>query len=80
MKGGINVDNLGIQPFLPWEVFQEANCVLLRSVGVEKRRDAMANKLSELGLSLGSIKGNIARVVYGKKPGDTIFRRVIRIV
>jgi hypothetical protein len=39
--GGILVDNLGNQPFLPWEVFQEAVCVLIRNGGRAQRGDAM---------------------------------------
>ena len=30
---GISVDNLGNQPFLPWVIFQEAICVLIRNGG-----------------------------------------------
>lgn len=73
---GIKVDNLGTQPLLPWAVFQEAVCVLLRNGGRAERGDAMGAKLGEEGLSLESIEGHIAHVVYGKHPGDTVFRRV----
>ena len=38
---GIKVDNLGNQPFLPWAVFQEAVCVLIRNRGSAKRGNAM---------------------------------------
>ena len=37
VEGGISVDNLGTQPFLPWAVFQEAICVLIRSGGRARR-------------------------------------------
>ncbi len=73
---GIQVDNLGTQPLLPWVVFQEAVCVLIRNGGRAERGDAMKAKLGEEGLSLDSIEGHIARVVYGKRPGDAVFRRV----
>ncbi len=76
---GIEVDNLGNQPFLPWVVFQEAVCVLLRSGGTALKGDAMGSKLGESGLSLESIEGHIAYVVYGKKPGDSVFRRITPI-
>jgi len=76
---GIEVDNLGNQPFLPWIVFQEAVCVLLRSGGTALKGDAMGSKLGESGLSLDSIEGHIAYVVYGKKPGDSVFRRITPI-
>jgi len=73
---GIKVDNLGTQPFLPWAVFQEASCVLIRCGGRAKRGDAMNHKLGEPQLSLDSIEGHIAYVVYGKQVGDTVFRRI----
>jgi hypothetical protein len=76
---GIKVDNLGNQAFLPCVVFQEAVCVLLRSGGTALKGDAMGSKLGESGLSFDSIEGHIAYVVYGKKPGDTVFRRITPI-
>ena len=30
---GVMVDNLGNQPFLPWIIFQEAVCVMIRNGG-----------------------------------------------
>ena len=71
---GILVDNLGNQPLLPWVVFHEAICVLIRNNGVAYRGNAMNSKLGDPGLSLNSIEGHIAYVVYGKIVGDTIFR------
>jgi hypothetical protein len=73
---GIKVDNLGNQPLLPWEVFQEAVCVLIRSGGRARRGDAMKSRLGEEGLSVDSIEGHIAQVVYGKCRGDAVFRRI----
>lgn len=73
---GIKVDNLGNQPLLPWEVFQEAVCVLIRSGGRANRGDAMKSKLGDEGLSVDSIEGHIAQVVYGKRRGDAVFRRI----
>ena len=78
--GGILVSNLGAQDFLPWEVFQETICLLMRSGGIAKRGNAMDYKLGEPELSFDSIEGHIAQVVYGKKEGDTVFRRVTPIV
>ena len=79
-EGGIMVDNLGTQPFLPWEVFHEAICVLIRSGGTAKRGDAMKYKLGDPELAFDSIEGHVAQVVYGKKQCDTIFRRITPIV
>ena len=76
---GILVDNLGNQPLLPWPVFQEAVCVMLRSGGKALRGDAMNSRLGEPGLPLDSIEGHIAQVVYGKHPGDAVFRRIMPI-
>lgn len=79
VDGGILVSNLGSQPFLPWEVFQEAICVLIRSGGIAQRGNAMSHKLGEPELSFDSIEGHIAQIVYGKKRGDTVFRRITPI-
>jgi hypothetical protein len=76
---GIRVDNLGTQPLLPWAVFQEAVCVLMRNGGRAERGDAMGPKLGDEGLSEDSIEGHIASVVYGKRPGDSVFRRITPI-
>lgn len=73
---GIKVDNLGNQPLLPWAVFQEAVCVLIRNGDRAERGDAMGSKLGERGLSEDSIEGHIALVVYNKRPGETVFRRI----
>lgn len=73
---GIKVDNLGNQPLFPWAVFQEAICVLIRNGGRAERGDAMGSKLGDEGLSEDSVEGHIALVVYDKRPGDTVFRRI----
>jgi len=76
---GVRVDNLGAQPFLPWVVFQEAICVLLRNGGRAERGNAMEAKLGDQDLSLDSVEGHIAHVVYGRHPGDAVFRRITPI-
>ena len=76
---GILVDNLGSQSFLPWIVFQEAICVLIRNDGRAAQGDASA-RLGSQELSLNSLEGHIAQVVYGKKVGDPVFGRVAPIV
>jgi hypothetical protein len=73
---GVNVDNLGNQPSLPWVVFQEAFCVLVRNGGRAARGNAMNAKLGEEGLPLDSVEGHIAHIVYGKQVGETVFRRI----
>ena len=76
---GIRFDNLGTQPFLLWAVFQEAICALVRNGGRAERGNAMNYKLGEPVLSLDSIEGHIAHVVYGKSEGDSVFRRITPI-
>jgi hypothetical protein len=75
-EDGIWVDNLGAEPYLPWAVFQEAICVLIRSGGRANRGNAMGPKLGDKALPLDSIEGHIAYVVYGKRPGQSVFRRI----
>ena len=76
---GIYVDNLRNYPFHPWEVFIESISLLKEKWGKAKRGDAMQSKLGERGLPLDSIEGHIAHVIYGKKKGDTVFRRITPI-
>jgi len=76
VEGGIKVDNLADQPFLPWNVFELAVDLLIQNGGQARRGDAMSFKLGENGLPLNSIEGHIAHVVYGKQIGESVFRRV----
>lgn len=73
---GITVSNLGKQPFLPWAVFEEAVTLLGRNGGHASRGDAMNCKLGDDGLSLDSVEGHIAATVYGRRNGDSVFRRI----
>jgi len=73
---GIMVDNLGSQSLLPWIVFEEAIDLLIRNGGRVEKGNAMNSKLGEEGLPLDSIEGHIAHAVYGKKLGDSVFRRI----
>jgi hypothetical protein len=79
VEGGIDVENLGNQPFLPWCVFQEAVCVMIRNQGNAKRGDAMNARLGDEGLTLDSVEGHIALIVYGREVGDSVFRRITPI-
>jgi hypothetical protein len=76
---GIEVATLGNQPFLPWTVFQEAVCAMSVNGGTAKKGDAMRHCLGEDKLPLDSIEGRIAHRVYGRQPGDTVFRRITPI-
>jgi hypothetical protein len=76
---GIKVDNLRTQPFLAWTAFRETVSILIQNGGTAKRGDAMKSRLGEPGLPLDSIEGHIASKVYGKRPGDAVFRRITPI-
>jgi hypothetical protein len=73
---GIFVDNLNSQPFLPWEVFSEAVGLMLKNSGSADKGDAMNYRLGDEKLDLNSIEGHIAKVVYGKQAGSSVFRRI----
>lgn len=79
VDNGIMVDNLGSEPFLPWEVFTEAVALLQGSGGQASRGDAMNSKLGEPDLYITSVEGFIAHAVYNKQPGDSVFRRITPI-
>ena len=76
---GIYVTNLGNAPFLPWAVFTETFLLLKNNNGRAIRGNAMQYRLGGEGLPLDSVEGNIASKVYGKKIGDTVFRRITPI-
>ena len=80
VNGGINVSNLGNQPYLSWEVFEEAVKLLKEQGGRVVRGNAMKNKLGEPSLPLNSLEGHIANKVYGKQIGDSVFRRITPVV
>lgn len=76
VKEGISVDDLGGQPMLHWNVFEEAINIIKQNGGYAAKGDAMNCKLGDKGLPLDSIEGHIAHTVYGKQVGETVFRRV----
>jgi hypothetical protein len=76
MDDGIWVSNLRTKPFLVWGVFYET-IELLKEKGCEAiKGNAMNYKLGQQGLSLDSVEGRIAYKIYGKKEGQSVFRRV----
>jgi hypothetical protein len=76
---GVNVDNLGSQPFLPWMVFEEAVWMMRLNGGRAQFGKAMSARLGEPHLPYDSIEGHIASQVYGKQHGDSVFRRIVPI-
>ena len=75
-RGGVDVDNLGTSPFLPWPVFDAVIELLRREGGSARRGDAMNHRLGEAELSMNSIEGYVAKAVFGTQPGETVFRRI----
>jgi hypothetical protein len=73
---GVRVSNLGTQPLLPWAVFEETIALLSRNGGRASRGDAMNHKLGDDELSVDSVEGHIAVMVYGQVEGDSVFRRI----
>ncbi len=76
IKYGIEVDCLGDQPILPWEVFGETINLLMSKNGRVRRGDAMNSKLGYEGLELDTVEGYIAVRVYQKSIGSSVFRRI----
>jgi len=73
---GINVTNLGNQPFLSWDVFRVAIELLNKLGGTAIRGNAMNYRLGEQGLPLNSVEGYIANKIYRKNEGDSVFKRI----
>lgn len=73
---GIIVDNLGSEPFLPWKVFEEAINAMLALGGTAPKGNAMNSKYGEKELNYESVEGRIAKNVYRKEDGDSVFRRI----
>ncbi len=78
-REGIMVDNLGFYPHLPWAVFVEVINFLIRKNGRPEKGFSMSARLGDEGLSLDTVEGHLAHVIYGKKVRDIIFRRVSSI-
>jgi hypothetical protein len=78
-EDGIEVDNLGNQPFLPWQVFEEAVWLMDTNGGEARLGKAMNSRLGQADLPFDSIEGHIARQVYEKKSGDWVFRRIVPV-
>ena len=81
-KGGISVDCLGNQGFLPFKVFTETISLLESSEdgkaprGNCRVRDA---RLGDSNVPLDSVEGHVALKVFDAKIGDSVFMRVSAI-
>ncbi len=79
VKDGLEVDNLGTQPLLVWEVFEETVNFLARKGGKAQRGDAFKARLGKDSLPLDCVEGHIAHVIYGRQIGDSVIRRIAPI-
>ena len=77
---GVSVNNLYNTPFLEWQVFEKVIELLEREGGQAVKGDSMKNKLGGEKLSISSVEGYIAKEVYNKKIGDSVFRRITPVV
>ena len=76
VDGGVIVSNLGNQPFLPWEVFTETVSLLIREGGSADKGNVMGHRFGSDELPVNSVEGHVARAVFGKRNGDSVFRRI----
>lgn len=77
---GVNVSNLGEYPFLPLDVFVTVLSLLeISEQNRAKKGDAMNSKLGDAALGINTVEGLVAKVVYGKNLGDSVFRRITPI-
>ncbi|MEG0238497.1 MAG: hypothetical protein RR628_02675 [Clostridium sp.] len=79
-EDGVMVDNLHTQSLLTWNVFEKTVELLEQKGGCAVKGDAMGFRLGIGKLPTDSIEGYIAKEVYGKKIGDSVFRRITPIV
>lgn len=76
IEEGIEVSNLHNQSLLSWEVFYKTIELLNQNGGKAIKGEAMNGRLGDSKLPIDSIEGYIAYKVYGKKIGDSVFRRI----
>lgn len=78
---GIICSNLGQAPLLEWKVFEVAIQLLIENgLGVRTPKgNAMAGKLGDPLLPLNSVEGKVAREVYERELGISVFRKVSAI-
>jgi hypothetical protein len=78
---GVNVDNLGNQPFLSIDVFVAVISLLNLSPNrMAEKGSAMNGTLGSDELPVDSVEGHVAKVVYGVEVGGVVFRRITPIV
>lgn len=77
---GVEVDNLRNAKFMPFDVFTAVISLLNLSPGhFATNGETRNSKLGSDGLPFNSIEGHVARIVYEKKEGISILRRITPI-
>ncbi|UDN58532.1 hypothetical protein [Clostridioides sp. ES-S-0010-02] len=79
-EDGVLVDNLDKEALLEWKVFEKTIELLENNGGTALKGDAMGFKLGEGKLPINSIEGYVAKEVYDKSIGESVFRRITPIV
>ncbi|MEZ5363159.1 MAG: hypothetical protein R2748_12665 [Bryobacterales bacterium] len=74
-KQAVWTSSLGAEPYLPTDVFVVV-CELLSGEGVARLGDAMKGALGDPALPLDSVEGAVAEQVFGRQPGERVYRRV----
>jgi hypothetical protein len=75
-EDGIEVSNLPSAPLLPWEVFTVVLQLLSDNNGSIIRGNAMNHSLGDDELPIHSVEGCVARKIYGKQIGESVYRRI----
>ncbi len=79
-EAGVQVDNLGASPLIPWVVFSEVESLLDEFPEGAIRGNARGLlRLGDRGLDLDTVEGRVASRVFGTEPGKSVFARITPI-
>lgn len=77
MLTGVNVDNLGNDPFLPMDVFVATLSLLYLSTNHQAAKGtARGARIGQPGMELDTIEGHVAHLVFGTPVGNYAFQRI----
>lgn len=76
---GVRCNNLGSQPWIPIDVFDEVIQHLSRRANRSAKKGDAHQRLGAPGLPIDSVEGHVAHVYYGREAGDSVFRRITPI-
>lgn len=77
---GVDVSNLGASKFIPIDAF--VAIISLLELSPDKRAingNAVGPRLGEPELPFYSVEGHVAKIVYGRLKGDSVFKRITPI-